>query len=302
MRPSGSPGRAWGRACFPIAIILSLSALAGLALVFSTWHEARSEKPELLRKELAIPDALVATDELGESVTTLDLEISSAILKIAPVGADEPLQIDADFDPRYYELEHEIAGGPDSHAVHRIRFLPKSAARALIKMKIGHEPPRIQISLPIGRHFDLEGNLGTAFAALELGGLTIGDLDLSVDGGAVNVSLLKPLSAPMESLSIVGDKGSIEVTGLGHASPRDVRLHQRLGELDLDLRGPWSRDATLDLKVFMAGGSLWLPSNVLIDGLDSSQSLTIDDRNEELGKPRLRINLSRSGGELVMIE
>jgi hypothetical protein len=95
----------------------------------------------------------------------------------------------------------------------------------------------------------------------------------------------------------------VEVTGLGNGSPASVRVAQRLGEIDLDFRGPWLTDSRIDLQVEYAGGSLWLPRDVVTRGVgEEARSVIVEPREGNSRVPELSIDLTESMGRLVIVQ
>ena len=158
----------------------------------------------------------------------------------------------------------------------------------------------LRIALPRDVPLEVEGRLVRSFGALEFGGLTIRSADLNVKEGGLKVSFLEPLPKPMESLRILGDRGSMSIVGLGNASPRKTRLVQHIGAVDLDLRGNWTRDAEVTLIGGFAGGSLWLPSNVRVRGIDEHRGIRLE-QDPEVPLPTLDLSISENMGRFIVM-
>jgi hypothetical protein len=158
--------------------------------------------------------------------------------------------------------------------------------------------------VPRGRALRIAGSIEGGLAALELGGLSVVSVDLHADGAAIQLSFAEPLSAPMERLRVAGTLGSVEVTGVGHASPRTVVVDQRLGHLDLDLRGAWAQAADVRVSVDLAGGTAWLPSGVPVERVAPGTlwSPGAPAADEPGAPPRLRLELRERRGRLVIVE
>lgn len=235
-----------------------------------------------------------------QGALVLDVAVAQVVLVPAPAGA--PIRVEAAYDPRRYDLEQNNEEAPGGGFRQRVRFAPSgSEALALYRLKLGADPPRLRIAVPADVTLRIEGRVTGGFAAIELGGLSIEALEMRVEGAAVTVSFREPLDVPMDHLILTGDKGSIEVTGLGNASPRRAVLKQRLGALDLDLRGAWLRDAEIRVDARFAGGSVWLPVDVEIEGVPGVMLPRPPDGNER-PRPRLRLSVTRKGGGLLFVE
>jgi len=105
----------------------------------------------------------------------------------------------------------------------------------------------------------------------------------------------------METLRIIGDRGSLSVVGLGNASPRETVLYQQIGAVDLDLRGAWVRDAEVQVSGGAAGGSLWLPDNVTVTGLDDRRAIRAEE-DPELPRSTLQLSVTEHLGRFIIME
>jgi hypothetical protein len=230
----------------------------------------------------------------------LHLDVHTAGVRLLPVAAGEPIVVDADYDPRTHVLgqNREQQDGAD---VLTVSLRPSgSPLMALLRLKLGGRPAMLRIALPRDVPLEIAGHLVRTFAVMELGGLSVSATDFDVDQGGIKVSFIEPLARPMESFRIIGDKGSLSVVGLGNASPRETVLLQHIGAVDVDLRGAWTRDADVRLLSGAAGGSLWLPDNVRISGLDEQLGIRLDD-DPELPRPTLNLSITERMGRIVVM-
>ncbi len=296
MTDADGEGRGWLKlGCLAVAALLGMLGVGGGIVAVVALRQIGSDAPE---RQAFEREARAATGG-----GRLELEVAVARLIVAPAAAGEPIRIEADYDPRRYTLDQQSEEPAAGRWVHRVRLAPNySETFALLKLKLGGEPPLIRIALPRDVPLVLTGEVRGAFAAMELGGLRIDTAELTVSGGAVMVSFLTPLAAPMDLLNVTGDKGLVEVTGLGNASPRRAVLGQRLGELDVDLRGAWVRDAEIELNSSMAGGSVWLPHDVVIEGLEDRIGRPRTATDETLPLPRLRLSVSAGSGRMMFVD
>lgn len=302
--------------CLVLATGLGVLAVATAITAAVALQQMRSANPQRHQSVQPLPGVAGPTTgpsgAEGEAERTdrpvrVELEVSIAQLVVEPVPAGESIRVEAEYDPRYYELQEEtwdsVAQAPEVTWTYRVRFEPVgSTAMALFRVKLGDDPPRLRVSLPRDVPLVLAGELYGSFAALELGGLRLEAVEMDVSGGAVTASFREPLAAPMDHLVLTGDKGSVEVTWLGNASPARAVIEQRFGELDLDLRGPWSRDADIRIDARIAGGTVWLPRDVVVEGRGERSEAPELVTGEGFPKPRLRLSVSERGGRLVWVE
>jgi len=292
---SGSRGSRARLGCGVVAVVVVGAAIFGGGGAFVAWRQVRDARPEPRTISSPVPEAP------GDLPVRIDLDVAIAQAVIVPAPAGAALTVEADYDPRRYALVQETVAGPDGRPTWSVRFGPTgSKTLALLGMKMGGVPPVVRIGIPRGVAVELAGKIAGGLAALELGGLRVSAAEFHVRSGAIDVSFAEPLEAPMERLAISGDRGSLEVTGLGNASPRVVDVRQHLGELDLDLRGAWVRDADLTLDARMAGGAVWLPAGADVVGLGTRPPRA--DVAGELPRPTLRVDVVEQVGKLVVVD
>lgn len=281
--------------CLWCVLLLAILTVTGLGLSLAARRQLEAMRPTV---------HVVDLDEAGPGSELLPpielhLDLSVAQLTVRPAEADQKFEISAEYDERHYRLsvdQQSLVVGSSYEVV----FRPRSQAFSFLRMKMGQSLPLVVVRVPENQPLRIDGRLVASFAAVEAGGLALDDFALEVDGGAATVSFLSPLVRPMESFSLIGDKGSLEVTGLGNASPRRVVLDQRFGELDIDLRGSWTRDSKVDVSVAFAGGSCWLPDDVVVRGVEG-ESLDLRTRGEVEIEPTLDLSIRERAGRIVLI-
>jgi len=231
----------------------------------------------------------------------LRLLIHTAGVSVKPIEAGEAIRVDADYDPRLHILRQssERVGAVE---VITVELRPAgSTLMALLRAKVGGRLPMLRIGLPRDVPLEIEGDLARGITVMELGGLRLRSASLDVEDGGIKLSFGEPLPAPMEELRVVGNRGSLSVAGLGNASPRETVLFQHIGAVDLDLRGAWSRDGSVRVIGGGAGGSLWLPDNVEVTGLDTRHGVRFE-KSPEIPLPRLELSVEEHLGRFVVMD
>ena len=189
----------------------------------------------------------------------LDLSMASFVVESGPPG--QPIRVESDYDSARFELEQSYEADGDSGWVYRLRFGPKRSLLGLFGFNYGDE---VRVILPRGVPMVLEAQISKGESELELGGLWLLEADLELGMGDHTVSFDDPLYAPMERFRLEGGMGSLRVDRLGNASPETVHVKHSMGELDLDLRGPWARDSDVTVRCGMGECSIRVPDDVAI--------------------------------------
>jgi hypothetical protein len=281
--------------------VLGLAALVAVVAGIVVGIAMRQTRTASFEHQTLVP--VVETAALEETVprVRLRLKVHTAGVSVKPLDAGESIRIEADYDPRLLVLHQrrERDGAVDVMIV-ELRPLG-SKMMALLRAKVGGRLSMLRIAWPRDVPLEIEGDLDRGFWALELGGLDVSAASLDVRDGAAKIAFSEPLPYPMDELRIIGNRGSLSVVGLGNASPSESVFFQHLGAVDVDLRGPWSRDGNVRLIGGGAGGSVWLPDDVNVTGLGDRRGLVVTE-DGELPLPTVNLSLEEHVGRFVVID
>lgn len=283
--------------CLSVVTLVGLIMTAAAVVALVARSQIRSDTREVREFVQELPEGAAGGD------LDLELDVRVAQLVVIPVDVGSAVRVSADYDQRYFKLEQTFEESANGRFSGRVRFGPVgSEAMAIVRVKLGAVLPVLRLVLPREVRITLSGDVYGSFGAMELGGLQIEATDMKISGGVLSISFDAPLQHPMDRFVIFGNKSSIEVTGLGNASPRTVILEQQFGQLDLDLRGRWVRDVDVRLNANVAGGGVWLPDNLEIEGLESTAGFVVGISEPEIQLPRMRLDVAEGIGRLLFID
>lgn len=312
--------------CFKYGCIGCLTVCAlcvGLMFLFGALQltiEPEDPKPEnrQLSQELpkppappapAAPDSpLLEVAPLPEQPPTTPrpgrvvLDISMAELVIMPGPADQPIRVEADFDSNNFELVEDFKDSEDGSWLYQLEFKAKRGFFNLFSSGRGTSN-RLQLILPKDHPMAISADISLGETDADFGGLWLTQLNLDLGPGDHFVELREPLPYPMDSLRIDASMGSTELRQLGNGSPEVVRIDHGMGDLLVDLEGPWRRDASIDVDFSMGQCRLWLPDDVRLD-LEQARvklgerSIDLAEREVSEDAPLLTLRLTGSMGEL----
>lgn len=241
-------------------------------------------------------EALPGTEE----ALRLDLDLSAGSFRIEPGPPGEPLKVEAEYDSGRFALEQRY----DEEAnIYRIRFGLRGGWFGFFRGSVEAGDSKLRILVPPDRPIALSGEVGMGESRFELGGLWITDVNLDLGVGEHRLVVSEPLRAPLERFAIDASVGETELGWLGNASPARVELSHSVGEMSVDLRGAWQRDAVVDVDVGIGECRVKVPDDVHVKvdrsgvGVGEMHGLGRRDPAPE-GAPTLRLRLRGSIGEI----
>ena len=230
----------------------------------------------------------------------LDLNRGEFEIRAGAPGA--PIRLEGEYDAGRFELEESYESYGETGWIYRVSFDQRGVG---LRPFIQHDEQenRVRLILPRDVPIVLEGRVGIGQSTLELGGLWIVGVDLDVSLGEHRVSFDEPLAIPMGRFRIDGSVGVLEVDELGNASPREAWIKHSIGEIGVDLRGAWRRDAEVDVVCGIGPCDVRVPKDVNIDllraGVMIGESSGPGRRTDpEPGAPTLKLSVSGSIGEV----
>ena len=254
-----------GCLALPAVIILALATVAGL-----TWWSSRSAEPRstVLVHERSDSEPLhdQGSTTNGAPLRVL-LELESCEVYIEPSAAGEALSVEAHYDAHDYLLEEIIEQGVPE--LYRLRFLATSS-RLITGLKQGLRggQPQLRIRLPVDRPLELMLVQRNGGAIVDFGGLHLLAADFDVSGTLLKVDADERLRGELERFTVQGRQGGLVVESLDLMQPKRVDIDYRMGQAQLDLRGTWISDTSVDLSLSIVDVILRLPRDARIRGLD----------------------------------
>jgi hypothetical protein len=228
------------------------------------------------------------------------VDIKDADVGILPGPAGSPLRVEASFDPRYFALEQRP--GPDGDAERSLhvwfrRVGGGGSAMHMIRELLGAERSEVRLFLPrdleVSLHLDIAGSV----TRMDLADLWVDELTAEVSMAGLDIDVSGP-TRPMTRIDIDSRQATVRLGSLGNASPREIAIETTMGGGEIDLRGEWVRDADVRLEAKMAGGSIWLPDDVDVLGLEGAVTGLVV---EESPRPTLRFDAESEMGRFGVV-
>ena len=292
------------RGCFGCLVVIG--AGVGLVLIMAVITLVRGV-PEVVREDESRTHPVArshseATAEGRGGRVILDISLASFSIVPAPAGSE--LRLDARYNSGSYELEESMQSDGETGWTYRLSFGRRSAFDFV---DIGPEN-RLELHLPAGTPLVIEGELGMGESDIQLGGLWVESVKLEAGVGEHRFGFDEPLPVPMTSFELNGSIGESRIANLGNASPAEVKIRHRIGEIRVDLDGAWRNDARVTIRSSIGGFQVGLPDEGVgfellraSIGIGESNTSRAGDRPEApAGAPVVRLDASQSLGELLL--
>lgn len=296
------------------ALVLGLVALATAGFVWaaSTAERLGEPTPEPVARSVGILETASGSvpGASGEPLR-LEIELHDGTFEIRPGPPGTDVQVEGTYAKSYYELseEHTPAGEPGGPAT-RIRlrrsqsFLVQIAAEVFSRSQGPQNA--LTITVPAEVPIALSLKLSAAESRIDLGGLSLTDLEADLAMGEHLLDFSEPLAGRSRRVRVDGSMGLVRLENLGNARATELEVNGSMGSLTADLGGDWPRDDVPDLTLSNSMGELRLaiPADVRIaPDSDISAALGEADRIERANDtggegPVVRLHLSTSMGEM----
>jgi hypothetical protein len=224
---------------------------------------ATAEQVADARTGIDLPTDLALT---GAASSHLTLELTGGSFELRAHDGDT-VEVEGDFDEDLFTLRQETTVEDDGSQAVTIHFAPQGRARF-----INNTINRLTVLVPRNTPFVLDGKIQMGESDLDLGGLTLRDVDLELAMGDHRIEVSEPTRGVLERFAVQSRMGAVRYEGLGNASPLGVELRHRMGELRLDLDGAWLGDAAISMRCSMGECTATLPDTVRAD-VDASATM-----------------------------
>lgn len=259
---------------------------------------AGRDLPEIAKRE---------SPESGSKPVHLSLDLAEGEFTIEPGPPGTDIKVDGLFDPKSYELSQTTEEGDSGREV-RIGFRRKTPFFFLL---FGNQHPenKLTISLPVGVPIALNLSLAKCESHIELGGLTLTDLQARLAMGDHSVDFQRPVVGRLENARMRLSMGDIKVRGLGNAHPENLQLHGSMGDIRVSFDGDWpaggkmaanARMSMGDFRVTIPRGIRVKSSSTLVFG--DSRRRGMNNQPEDPNAPLLELQTHASMGDLTIIQ
>jgi hypothetical protein len=281
---------------------LACVGLSALGLVFAVFVgglflvQHASLEPDEARLVQQLPGP-------GSAPGRVVLSLSSAAVTVTAGPAGGPIRVESSFDPDVHRLEQSYDEDGDGGWTYRLDFHERRLLHvSVVSVWLGRHAPEVTVEIPRDLPLGLEARMEGGYLMLDLAGLELTTAGVELDRGVLGLVVSEPLRTPMERLSVEGRMGTMVLQSLGNASPRQIRLRHGIGAAHVDLGGGWLQDADVDFQVAFANGTLKLPDEINVEGLDDAPLRLLRPAAEEIPTPTLHVSTHFEMGNIRVID
>jgi hypothetical protein len=242
---------------------------------------------------------------------TIDLQEGEFTIKPGEPGSD--IQIEGEYAPGWYELIDERDTDPAtgvSRATVRFRSKVPGWARLFGGFSGGGSAqPKLTVTVPRGSPLDLALQMNMGRSEIDLGGLTLDNLNITAAMGEHRIDFREPLAADLRRLRLHSSMGNVIVENLGNARAEVINATGSMGNLTATLGGDWQPGTETEATFEQSMGELTVrvPSNIRVEAdVRSSQGeanrTPVIKQPDDPKAPALRLRVTTSMGEARVVQ
>jgi len=309
-----------GVGCLSIIVILVGGVIITAMYARATVRSLGDPNPQSVERRITLaPPAADAkvTAEKGDASRTVPLrvrlELQDGTFTIRPGQPGTELQVQGRYAPGLFELTESHSSDANGREA-RVRFRSKVPAWARMFAGIGNgteNDPELTVTIPRGTPIDLTLQVSMGRSQIDLGGLTLGDVNVTAAMGEHHLDFREPVVENVRELRFSNSMGNLSLEHVGNARPETISASGSMGNLTADLAGAWSPGSEANLRFDQSMGdvTVHVPSNVRVDadvrnqqGGDSANRTPNLKQPDDPKAPKLRLQVTSSMGNARVIQ
>ncbi|MBI3450051.1 MAG: hypothetical protein HY049_14195 [Acidobacteria bacterium] len=191
------------------------------------------------------------------------LKLSEGDFTVQPGAPGSGVKVDGNFDPGTYALTQEESRDSEGRRQLSVEFR-RRVPFFFIMFGNHKNQNKVAITLPEGVPTSLDLLLSRCESHVDLGGLTLTDLEAHMSMGDQDLNFSKPLVGKLARASFRFSMGDTKVRGLGNALPANLELHGSMGDVRVSFDGAWPPSSRISAVARMSMGDfrIVVPHNV----------------------------------------
>lgn len=186
---------------------------------------------------------------------TLDVEVSygAGRFTVRPATGGLLYRMQVRYDEDVFEPRAEYDG-------RRLRLGLEGSGR---DVRIGrHEGGEMELELSRSVPMALELDFGAVRADIDLGGLSLTDLDVRTGASDSRIDVSEPNPIGMRRADFQVGAADFTARRLGNLNAREIEVSAGVGDLTLELTGEWRQDAEVRVKMGLGSVQLRVPEGL----------------------------------------
>jgi hypothetical protein len=311
-----------GVGCLSIIGVIVGGVVIAALYARATIRNLGDPTPQSVERRIALPPGPVAEPVKGQKASStaartvplrVRLELQEGTFTIRPGEPGTDITVQGRYAPGLFELTESHSDGPSAREA-RVRFKSKISGWQRFFANIGsngNNGPELTVTLPRGTPIDLTLQLTMGKSEIDLGGLTLGEVDLNASMGEHKIDFREPVVEAMRELRLNTSMGNVVFDHLGNARAETISGHGSMGNVTANLAGAWAPGSSTDLRFEQSMGDLTVrvPSNVKVDvdvrnnqGDQERQQQPTLKQPDDPNAPTLRLRVNSSMGNARVVQ
>ena len=307
-----------GVGCLSIIAVAIGGVVIAAMYARATIRNLGDPTPQSVERRIALPPPATVTEPPATSPANrtaplrVRLELQEGRFTIRPGQPGTDIQVQGRYAPGLFELIESQSTDPSGAREARVRFKSKVPGWTRFFAGIGNDDndgPELTVVIPRGTPIDLTLQLSMGQSQVDLGGLTLGDVDLNMSMGEHKIDFKEPVVESVRELRLNASMGNTVIDHLGNARAESINAHGSMGNVTADLAGAWAPGSATELRFEQSMGDLTVrvPSTVKVDAEvrnaqnDRSSTPTLKQPDDPKA-PTLRLRVNSSMGNARVIQ
>ena len=189
----------------------------------------------------------------GESAVTVEVKYGAGDLRIRSAASGTLYRMQLRYDEDAFQPVSEYRRG-------RLRVGVESTNR---RIPVGDRSDgAMQLELAHGVPMDLELDFGAVRADLDLGGLSLTDLQLRTGASETRLNVSTPNPSRLRRAQMEVGAADFTARQLGNLNTTDLDISAGVGKVRLELTGDWREDATVEVQMGLGSLELVVPEGL----------------------------------------
>jgi len=310
-----------GAGCLSIIAIIIGGGIIATMYARATVRSFGDPNPQSVERRIALsppPAEANPPGAKGEASRTaplhVRLELQEGTFTIRPGQPGTDIHVQGRYAPGLFELTESHSDDPSGGRETRVRFKSKISGWQRFFASIGsndNDRPELTVTLPRGTSIDLTLDLTMGKSEIDLGGLTLSEVDLNASMGEHRIDFREPVVETMRELRLNTSMGNVVFEHLGNARAETISGHGSMGNVTANLAGAWAPGSSTDLRFEQSMGDLTVrvPSNVKVDadvrnnqGDQERQQQPTLKQPDDPNAPTLRLRVNSSMGNARVVQ